>query len=136
MDALNYLRKEIKCYYPESSELLLSGSFANHPRFNFYFEIKPGARFLLYLNWDGDDLRYTLKCLEFSDWENLERLTNSYPTIGSKAFNIGQPRALISFLYHADNRLTALQFKGEINGETSPQEISGSELMQGLDPFK
>jgi hypothetical protein len=136
MDALNYLRKQIKTYFPESSELILSSSFATHPRFNFYFEIKPGERFLLYLNWDGDDLRYTLKCLEFRDWEVLKRLIDAYPTIGSKAFNIGQPRALISFLYRDDDRLAALQHKGSINGSVDSEEIIGAQLMHGLDPFQ
>ncbi|NIJ54787.1 hypothetical protein [Dyadobacter arcticus] len=135
MDALNYLRKEIKSYFPESSELMLSSYFANHPRFNFYFKIIENERYLLYLNWDGDDLRYTLKCLEFNDWETLKGLIDFYPSAGSKAFNIGKPRTVISFLYREEGRLAALEYKGAINHQTDSPEISGNQLLRGIDPF-
>ncbi|TLV02165.1 hypothetical protein [Dyadobacter luticola] len=135
MNALTHFRKEIKAYFPESSELILSESFATHPRFNFYFEIKPGERFLLYLNSDGDDLGYTLKCLEFRDSDVLKRLINSYPTIGSKAFNIGQPRTRISFIYRAENRISVTQTGGDIHDDFNWHEISASHLLQGLDPL-
>ncbi|SKB51256.1 hypothetical protein [Dyadobacter psychrophilus] len=136
MDVLNYLRDEIKAYFPESSELQLSSAFANHRRFNFYFEIAPQQRFLLYLSWDGDYDRFTLKSLEFSSEEELERLAAAYPEKGSKAFNIGRPRATVSFESRGGNNLSALEFKGAVRLDTNVKELSGRELMQCVNPFE
>ena len=135
MDALNYLREEIKSYFFESTELQLSSAYANQRRFNFYFEIASGQRFLLYLSWEGDDERFTLKCLEFSDWETLKKLIDAYPETGSKAFNIGQPRSTISFFYLGKDRLSALDYKGVIKGHIDSSEISGRQLMGCINPF-
>jgi hypothetical protein len=134
MDALNYLRHEIKSYFPESSELQLSESYARQPRFNFYFEVLPGERFLLYLNWDGD--RFTLKCLEFIGSDMLKGLMNAYPEWGSRVFNAGKPRATVSFDYYEKDRLGALKFFGNISEQIHSHEISGKQLLQCVDPFR
>jgi hypothetical protein len=135
MEALNYLREEIKSYFFESTELQLSSAFANHRRFNFYFEIATGQPYLLYLSWEGDDERFTLKCLEFSVPDILKKLIAAYTNIGSKAFNIGQPRSTISFFYLGKDRLSALDYKGVINGHIDSSEISGRQLMGSINPF-
>lgn len=135
MDALNDLREVIKSYFSDSSELYLSSSYANLRRFNFYFQIAPEQRFLLYLNWDGDGSRFTLKCLEFDSLETLQKLTDIYPDAGSKAFNIGKPRSVVSFFYQGENRLSALEFKGEIGLHIDSREISGNQLLQCVDPL-
>jgi len=136
MDVLNYLRDEIKAYFPESLELQLSSAYANHRRFNFYFEIAPQQRFLLYLSWDGDYDRFTFKTLEFSSAEVLRTLADAYPEKGSRTFNIGQPRSTVSFESRGNGNLSALEFKGEIRFDTSVKEISGRELMECVDPLK
>ncbi|MCF2502651.1 hypothetical protein L0663_04635 [Dyadobacter sp. CY107] len=136
MDVLNYLRDEIKAYFPESSELQLSSAFANHRRFNFYFEIAPQQRFLLYLSWDGDYDRFTFKSLEFSSEEVLRALADAYPEKGSRIFNMGQPRSTVSFESRGGGRLSALEFKGIIHCDISAGEISGRELMECVDPLK
>ncbi|MCF0058457.1 hypothetical protein [Dyadobacter sp. CY356] len=69
MNAIDYLRDEIKLYFPESSELVLSGVFAQRRRFNFYFKIRDKYPYLLYLNWDGEYDQFILKCLEFANEE-------------------------------------------------------------------
>ena len=135
MNAIDYLRDAIKTYFPESSELHLSGFYKNHRRFNFYFEIKAECPFLLYLNWDGDEDRFTLKCLEFINPEILRKLVSAYPDTGSKAFNIGKPRSVVSFFYLGENRLSALEFKGTISLNIESNEITAAQLMQCIDPF-
>jgi hypothetical protein len=134
MDVLNYLRKEIKEYYPESKELQLSGFFANQRRFNFYFEIAPEERHLLYLSWDGDYDRFTLKSLEFSSQQVLIELINVYPQTGSKSFNIGKPVSTVSFECRAQGQLTALEFIGLIHFDKEVKTLSGQQLMQSVDP--
>jgi len=135
MDALKYLREAVKSYFPASRELQLASTNANLRRFNFYFEIDTGNRFLLYLNWDGDDDRFTFKCLEFADPEKLNTLILRYPEIGTKTFNIGKPRSAVSFLYLKDKVLSALEFKGVINSDHQSSEINGRQLMEYIDPF-
>ncbi|MCF0051750.1 hypothetical protein LXM25_16910 [Dyadobacter sp. LJ53] len=136
MDVLNYLRNEIKAYFPESSELQLSSAFANQRRFNFYFEIAPQQRFLLYLSWDGDYNRFTFKSLEFSSEEVLRTLAGAYPEKGSRTFNIGKPRSTVSFESKGSGSLSALEFKGVIGFDTAAKEISGRELMECVDPLR
>jgi hypothetical protein len=136
MDALNYLREEIRNYYPDSRELQLSGNLANQLRFNFYFEICAGQRFLLYLNWDGDGNGFTLKCLEFVDAVVLTKLIASYPEFGSKVFNIGQPRSIIAFLYKENNRLQPRSVRGILNEQLDMSEITGNCLLQCIDPIR
>ena len=133
-DALTYLREEIKNYFPESKELQLSGSLANQPRFNFYFEITGGLRFLLYLNWDGDGEGFTLKCLEFVEAGVLKKLVTSYPNFGSKVFNIGQPRSTIGFLYKGRNTLQPLFTSGYFNEPLGTSDISCGQLLNSIDP--
>ncbi|WP_157488034.1 hypothetical protein [Dyadobacter crusticola] len=134
MDALTYLREEIKTYFPDSKELQLSGSLANQPRFNFYFEITCGLRFLLYLNWDGDGDGFTLKCLEFVEPGVLKKLISSYPDAGSKVFNIGQPRSTIGFLYKGENKLQPLFTSGYLNEPLGISDITVGELLNSIDP--
>lgn len=134
MNAIDYLRNEIRSYFPESSELQLSSTFALHRRFNFYFEITSGYPFLLYLNWDGEGDRFTLKCLEFNDSEVLSRLIRVYPEMGSKSFNIGKPRTTVSFIYDADNKLRPTEFKGLTNVNVDSNDMTGFTLMQCVDP--
>jgi hypothetical protein len=136
MDVLNYLRDEIKAYFPESCELQLSSAFANQRRFNFYFEIAPEQRFLLYLSWDGDYDRFTFKSLEFSSVDVLRTLADAYPEKGSRTFNIGRPRSTVSFESKGNGNLSALEFKGEINFDTNAKEISGRELMKCVNPYE
>ena len=133
-DALQHLRTDIKSYYPDSAELLLSGALAGQPRFNFYFEIAPGQRFLLYLNWDGDGYGFTLKCLEFPDVETLQKLIDAYPANGSKVFNMGQPRSAVSFSYMPKSTLRPFSSRGVLNSEL-PSEVSSGELLTCIDPL-
>jgi len=135
MEAIDDLRKEIKSYFPESSELQLSSSYAQHRRFNFYFEIKKDYAFLLYLNWDGDSDRFTLKCLEFSDPQTLDALIAAYPQSGARTFNIGNPRSAVSFIYLAQNRLRVTERRGVINATDESGEISGNQLIRCIDPI-
>jgi hypothetical protein len=136
MDVLNYLRGEIKSYFPESNELQLSGYFSNQRRFNFYFEIAPKQRHLLYLSWDGEYDRFTLKSLEFSNDDVLKALMDTYPDKGSKSFNIGKPVSVVSFECRGQNKLSALEFGGNIRADIHAREMSGQELMQSIDPLK
>ena len=103
MNTIDYLRDEIKRHFPESSELQLSGDFAQRRRFNFYFKIKDKYPYLLYLNWDGEYDQFILKCLEFVNEEILEKLIAEYPESGAKTFNLGKPCFTVSFIYHARN---------------------------------
>ena len=135
MDVLKCLRDEIKAYFPESCELQLSSAYANHRRFNFYFEIAPRQPFLLYLSWDGDYDRFTFKSLEFSSEEVLRTLADAYPEKGSRAFNSGQPRSTVSFESRGEGGLSALEFKGAIRREITAKEISARELMECVDPL-
>lgn len=89
---------------------------------------------MLYLNWDGEYDRFILKCLEFTEAEILNGLIKAYPEIGSKSFNIGQPRSTVSFIYRDQNKLTVLDLKGSIHAEIDSNEISGLKLMQCIDP--
>ncbi|MBE9465166.1 hypothetical protein ACFP1I_15870 [Dyadobacter subterraneus] len=134
MDAIDYLREEIKTYFPESSELQLSGEFAQRRRFNFYFKIKDNSAYLLYLNWDGEYDQFILKCLEFTNAEILEKLIAQYPLNGAKTFNLGQPCLAVSFIYRSENRLAVLDFKGPVDAEIHSREISGNKLMTCVDP--
>lgn len=134
MEAIDDLRKEIKLYFPESSELQLSSSYAQHRRFNFYFEIQKEYAFLLYLNWEGDSDRFTLKCLEFSDSDTLGTLIAAYPQSGARTFNIGSPRSAVSFIYLAQNRLQITERRGIINATDESSEISGNQLIRCIDP--
>jgi hypothetical protein len=135
MEALSSLRENIEIYFPESSELCLSSYFSSFRKFNFYFEIAPGTNYLLYLNWDGEYNRFTLKCLEFESKELLEKLISSYPDTGAKVFNVGQPRSTVSFLYRNDAVLSSLDFKGIINHYGHYQEITIRQLIECVDPF-
>ena len=134
MDAIDYIRTEIKTYFPDSSELQLSSYFAKHPRFNFYFSLKTDYQFLLYLNGDEDGKRFTFKCLEFNSPEILNELITAYPQTGSKVFNIGKPKSTISFINMGEGRLAVTEARGVINGEIESSEISGSKLMHCVDP--
>ena len=135
MDAIDYIRGKIKSHFIESNELQLSGYFANHPRFNFYFSIKEDSCFLLYLNGDEEGKRFTLKCLEFSSAELLKTLIIAYHAAGSKAFNIGQPRSTVSFINLGEDKLALTEIKGNIKGNMDSQEISGDKLMECVDPY-
>lgn len=134
MDSLDYLRDEIKIYFPESQELQLSSAFDGQRRYNFYFEIAPDQRYLLYLNWDGDIDGFTLKCLEFPDSVLLKELTDAYTDKGSKMFNIGQPIATLSFVYCEKDRLAVRSYKGKAPVDSS--EISARQLMYAVNPFE
>lgn len=134
MESLEYLRSEIKIYFPESKELQLSSAYDGQRRFNFYFKIAKEQRHLLYLNWDGDGDRFTLKCLEFPNAPTLGELCAAYTEKGSKMFNMGQPIATLSFIYRESDRLSVTGYKGNRNPE-SP-EISGRQLMYCVNPFE
>ncbi|MHA4739837.1 hypothetical protein [Dyadobacter sp. MSC1_007] len=134
MDSLEYLRDEIKTYFPDSRELQLSAAFDGQRRYNFYFEIAPEQRHLLYLNWDGDIDGFTLKCLEFPDEVILKELTDAYTDKGSKVFNMGQPIATLSFVYQEKDRLSVRSYKG--NAPIDSREISARQLMYGVNPFE
>ncbi len=134
MNAIDYLRDEIKSYFPESSELQLSGEFAQRRRFNFYFKIKDNYSYMLYLNWDGEYDQFILKCLEFTNEEILEKLIAAYPETGAKTFNLGQPCLTVSFIYRGENKLAVLDFKGPVDAEIHSREISGIKLMECVDP--
>ncbi|QRR00571.1 hypothetical protein [Dyadobacter sandarakinus] len=135
MNALDYLRSEIKSYYPQSAELTLSQRFASHRRFNFYFSIEPDCRFLLYLNWDGDGEGFTLKCLEFNNHELLSRLMTSYHDNGFKAFNAGKPKTAVSFLYRGNDQLYVHELKGTPHTDLHARDISASRLMECVNPL-
>ena len=132
MEAIDYLRGEIKSYFPESTELRLSGIAQR--RFNFYFEIKPDIHFLIYLNWDGEYDRFILKCLEFTNAEILAGLIRTYPETGSKAFNSGKPKSTISFICLGENKFSVSDFKGSSSVLIESKEITGDTLMQCIDP--
>lgn len=134
MNSLNDLRDEIRTYFPESRELQLSKAFDGQRRFNFYFQIAPDQRHLLYLNWDGDIDGFTLKCLEFPDARRLQELADAYTDKGSKMFNIGQPVAALSFVYHGKDRLKVRSYQGKARLESS--EISARHLMYAVNPFE
>jgi hypothetical protein len=134
MKSIDYLRNEIKSYFPESIELQLSAYFAQHRRFNFYFKIKDNYPFLLYLNWDGEYDRFILKSLAFSNAEILEKLIAQYPENGAKTFNLGQPHKTVSFLYHYENKLSVLEFKGPVDAQIHSTQLSGNKLLQSIDP--
>jgi len=132
MDAIDYLRGEIKSYFPESSELRLLDT--QQRRFNFYFKIKADSLYLIYLNWDGEYDKFILKCLEFPDAEILTGLIKAYPETGSKIFNIGKPKSTISFICLDENKLSVSDFKGPSSVNIDSKEISGNQLMQCIDP--
>ena len=134
MNAIDYLRGEIKSYFPDSSELQLAGELAQHRRYNFYFKIKDINSYLLYLNWDGEYDQFILKCLEFGNEEILEKLISAYPETGAKAFNQGQPCLTVSFIYRGENKLAVLDFKGPVDAEIHSREITGTKLMACVDP--
>jgi len=134
MNSLDYLRDQIKTYFPESKELQLSSAFDGQRRFNFYFEIAPGQRHLLYLNWDGDIDGFTLKCLEFQDAAILRELAEAYTEKGSKMFNAGQPVAMLSFIYQGNDNLRVRNYKG--NTHIDSHEISARNLMYAVNPFE
>lgn len=134
MESLEYLRNEIKTYFPESKELQLSAAYDGQPRFNFYFEIAPEQRYLLYLNWDGDGDGFTLKCLEFPDVVTLCELADAYTDKGSKMFNIGRPVATLSFVYRGADHLSVTGFRGRNNPDS--REITGRQMMYTVNPFE
>lgn len=134
MNSLDYLRDEIRTYFPESKELQLSEAFDGQRRFNFYFEIAPEQRHLLYLNWDGDIEGFTLKCLEFPDPVLLKELTEAYSEKGSKMFNIGQPVATLSFVYQGKDNLRVRNYKGRTHIDS--HEISARNLLYAVNPFE
>ena len=134
MNALDYLRDEIKNYFPDSRELQLSEAFDGQRRFNFYFEIAPGQKYLLYLNWDGDIDGFTLKCLEFPNESVLQELSAAYTEKGSKMFNIGQPIATLSFLCEREDQLRVRDYKGKRHLDS--REISARSLMYAVNPFE
>jgi hypothetical protein len=136
MDAIDHIRGEIKSYYPKSAELQLSNAFARHRRFNFYFKIEPDIPYLLYLNWDGDGDRFTLKCLEFETHEMLTSLVAAYPDKGSNVFNIGRPRSAVSFIYYEKSRLRSTELRGIICAEIHYNELDLQKLMECVDPTK
>jgi hypothetical protein len=134
MDVIDYLRDEIKEYYPESSELRLSSRFDKQPRFNFYFQIKPDCRFLLYLNWDGEGRYFTLKCLEFMNEQLLTELRNEYTEKGFRVFNAGHPKSTLSFVYHDKNKLKGTEFIGTNSFTFDHSSMTGSDVMQCINP--
>lgn len=134
MDSIEYLRGEIKAYFTASTELKLSERYDNQRRFNFYFQIVEDSRFLLYLNWDGDGNRFTLKCLEFEDAAILNKLIADYTQAGSRVFNIGKPKSLVSFIYLGNGRLSGTLFTNTNSFEFDSGEMSGMDLMQCVDP--
>ncbi|GGH29825.1 hypothetical protein ACN9ML_08565 [Dyadobacter endophyticus] len=134
MNSLDYLRDQIRTYFPDSKELQLSSAFDGQRRFNFYFEIAPGQRHLLYLNWDGDIDGFTLKCLEFQDAALLRELADAYTEKGSKIFNAGQPVATLSFIYQGEDNLRVRNYKGRSHIDS--HEISARNLMYAVNPFE
>lgn len=134
MNSLDYLRDQIRTYFPESKELQLSSAFDGQRRFNFYFEIAPGQRHLLYLNWDGDIDGFTLKCLEFQDADLLNELAEAYTEKGSKIFNVGQPVATLSFVCQGTDNLRVRNYKGKTHIDS--HEISARNLMYAVNPFE
>ncbi len=134
MDSIDYLRSEIKLYFPDSEELQLSSHYAQQRRFNFYFKIKDEYPFLLYLNWDGDGDRFTLKCLEFNSAETLDMLASIYPGKGSNTFNMGKPKVTVAFIYRGENRLFVSELKGSDQWDIHRTDITADRLMQCLDP--
>ena len=136
MEAIDYLRDEIKSYFTESSELQLSSYYAQHRRFNFYFKITDNYPYLLYLNWDGEGNHFTLKCLEFNSCEILDTLIGKYPEKGAKSFNIGRPKLMVDFVYRDQDRLYISEYKGGIQEQVQSNEISRQRLMECVDPAK
>lgn len=136
MEAIDYLKNEIKYYFTESSELQLSSYFAKHRRFNFYFKITSNHPYLLYLNWDGEGNHFTLKCLEFNNTETLETLMSEYPDKGAKCFNIGQPKSMVDFIYRDQDRLYVIDYKGALQEQVRSNEITRNRLMECIDPHK
>jgi len=136
MEAIDYLRTEIKSYFTESSELQLSSYFAQHRRFNFYFKITGNYPYLLYLNWDGEGNHFTLKCLEFNSCELLDTLIAEYPEKGAKSFNIGQPKLMLDFIYRDQDRLYVTDYKGGSHEHVYAHEITRRKLMECVDPDK
>jgi len=136
MESIDYLRREIKTYFPESQELQLSSYFAQHRRFNFYFQLTNDYRYLLYLNWDGDGNHFTLKCLEFESPELLDSLIAEYPEKGAKSFNIGHPKLMVDFLYRDQDRLYVTDYKGETQEPIQHIEITRNKLMECVDPAR
>lgn len=134
MNPIDYLRNEIKSYFSESSELLLSSVYAQNRQFNFYFKIIDNCPFLLYLNWDGDYDRFTLKCLEFASPETLNRLMAAYPEKGAGAFNEGKPKVTVSFICYGENKLSVIDIKGLSHTDVHSGDISGVKLMAFVDP--
>lgn len=134
MEAIDLLRGEIKSYFPESSELQLSGYFAKHLRFNFYFSLKASHPYLLYLNVDGDSNRFVLKCLEFHSTDILHNLIESYPEFGSKVFNIGQPKSTASFIYLSENRISVQNVKGSVAEYVQIHQITIQDLVARIAP--
>ena len=134
MDPIDYFRNEIKSYFPQSTELTLSKAYAQHRRFNFYFTIKENYPYLLYLNWDGEGDRFTLKCLEFKTAEILSGLAAAYPENGSKSFNAGQPKTTVSFIFRNQDNLAVTEFRGSESNQLKGSEIIGKRLMESVDP--
>ncbi|TDE14679.1 hypothetical protein [Dyadobacter psychrotolerans] len=134
MDPIDYFRNEIKSYFPQSTELTLSKAYAQHRRFNFYFTIKENYPYLLYLNWDGEGERFTLKCLEFKSAEILSGLAAAYAENGSKSFNAGQPKTTVSFILKSQDNLSVTEFRGSENKQLNGGEIVGKRLMESVDP--
>ena len=134
MNPIDYLRNEIKSYFPESRELLLSRVYIQKRQFNFYFKIKDNYPFLLYLNWDGDYDRFTLKCLEFSTSETLDRLIADYPEKGARTFNEGKPKTTISFIHYGTNKLSAIDLNSVPHSNVHSENIAGAKLMACVDP--
>ncbi|MCF2442393.1 hypothetical protein L0657_00395 [Dyadobacter sp. CY345] len=135
MEAIDYLREEIKSHFTESYELQLSSYFALHRRFNFYFKITDHYPYLLYLNWDGEGNHFTLKCLEFDGAEILDTLIGEYPDKGAKSFNIGKPKLMVDFIYRDLEKLYVTDCKG-IQEEIRSKEITRKKLMECVDPGK
>lgn len=134
METIDYLREEIKSYFPHSAELQLSSTYAQQRRFNFYFKITDHYPYLLYLNWDGEYDRFILKCLEFADAQTLTGLMSEYPDKGARTFNIGQPKCTVSFIFHTADKPSVIDFKGPENVYVQSGEISGEALMKCVDP--
>ena len=134
MEAIDYLRTEIKAHFPESSELQLSSYYAQHRRFNFYFKITDNYPFLLYLNWDGEGNHFTLKCLEFTDPDTLQSLISDYPEKGAKTFNAGKPKLMLDFIYRNQDGLYITDYKGGNQEFVHSHEITRKRLMECVDP--
>ena len=134
MNPIDYLRNEIKSYFSDSCELLLSSIYAQNRQFNFYFKITDNYPFLLYLNWDGEYDRFTLKCLEFNNPERLNQLIADYPEKGAKSFNEGQPKLTVAFICYGENKLSVIDLKGISHVDVQSGDISGEKLMECVDP--